>query len=75
MFNKYLKSIGLRDHQIIDCSGFSHVQVSIGPPTFSTGGRIEFGSKDRFLLMSQRKKGQKLVTDKTEGGPCKVLRH
>lgn len=30
MFNKYLKNIGLKDHQIIDCSGLPHVHVGTG---------------------------------------------
>ena len=48
MFNKYLKNIGWKDHQVIDCSGLLHVQVGTGLPTFLAGSRIELEARMDF---------------------------
>lgn len=55
--DKHLKNTGLKDYEIIDCSGLSHIWVGIGPPTFPTGDmELNVEVRTDTLPISQGKK-------------------
>lgn len=63
MCSKYLKNIGLKDHQSIDGSGLSPVPVGLGLPTFSNGGRDRIWRQGQIFVNVTEKEVTK-VSDK-----------